>query len=52
VSAIHLGYEAAEPAAAVASLLVLGAMLIFAFAVFRTGSVPSRSAQARLTPAE
>src|SRR5215204_1972045 len=35
VAAIHLGYEAADPIAGVASLIVLGAMLMFAYMVFR-----------------
>ncbi len=50
VAAIHLGYSAAEPVAAISSLIVLGAMLIFAYLVFR----PSLAAEpaVRLTPAE
>ncbi len=50
VAAIHLGYTAAEPLAGIASFLVLGAMLLFAFFVFR----PSFAAQtvAHLAPAE
>lgn len=35
VAALHMGYEAAEPAAAVGSLIVLAAMVLFAVLVFR-----------------
>src|SRR3712207_1552241 len=35
VAAIHLGYAAAEPFAGIASLVLLGAILIFAAFVFR-----------------
>src|SRR5689334_5557368 len=38
VAAVHLGYEAADPVAAVASLIVLGAMILFAYLVFRPSS--------------
>jgi cbb3-type cytochrome oxidase subunit 1 len=50
VAAIHLGYAAAEPAAAVSSLVVLGAMLLFGYLVYR----PSLAAEPAisLTPAE
>jgi hypothetical protein len=50
VAAIHLGYGAAEPAAALSSLVVLGAMLLFGYIVYR----PSLAADSAvsLTPAE
>ena len=50
VAAIHLGYGAAEPAAALSSLVVLGAMLLFGYIVYR----PSLAADpaVSLTPAE
>jgi hypothetical protein len=35
VAAIHLGYTAADPITAIASLVVLAAMLLFAYFVFR-----------------
>jgi len=52
VAAIHLGYQAAEPVAALASLLVLAAMLLFAYFIFRPARdfVPGQAAH--LTPAE
>ena len=51
VAALRLGYTAAEPFAAVSSLVLLGAMFLFAYFVFRLGTdrVTSR---VRLTPAE
>jgi len=52
VAAIHLGYEAADPIAGVASLIVLGAMLLFAYMVFRPLPGSSAKAAVRLTPAE
>ena len=51
VAAIHLGYKAADPLAGIASLVVLAAMLLFAYFVFR----PATSSAAKpiaLTPAE
>jgi hypothetical protein len=50
VAAIHLGYEAADPVAAISSLIVLGAMLLFGYLVYRPAlaSEPAVS----LTPAE
>lgn len=35
VAAIHLGYTSAEPVAGIASLIVLSAVLLFAYFVFR-----------------
>ena len=52
VAAIHLGYTGAEPLAGVASLLVLGAMLVFAYCVFRSGPFIAADPVLRLTPAE
>lgn len=51
VAAIHMGHTAAEPVAAVASLLLLGAMALFAFLVFRSTQGRS-SLRAILSPAE
>src|SRR3954449_141365 len=51
VAAIHMGYEAADPAAAVGSLIVLAAMLLFAVLVFRPTLTRMTSA-AVLTRAE
>jgi drug/metabolite transporter (DMT)-like permease len=51
VAAIHLGYEAAEPVTAMASFIVLAAMLLFAYLVFRPSSVFAERI-VRLTPAE
>lgn len=52
VVAIHLGYTSADPIAAIASLIVLAAMLLFAYFVFRptTSIVPGSTV--RMTPAE
>jgi hypothetical protein len=51
VAAIHLGYVAAEPIAAVGSLVLLADMLLFAALVFRPARL-SRPAAIALTPAE
>ena len=50
VAAIHLGYEAADPLAGIASIVVLSAMILFAVLVFRP--VADRPGAALLTPAE
>ena len=52
VAALHLGYAAFEPIAAISSLIVLAAMLLFAYFVFRpvTSVVPGPTV--RMTPAE
>jgi hypothetical protein len=51
VALIHLGYEAADPIAAMSSLIVLASMVLFAVMVFRPA--PSdRPGAARLAPAE
>jgi hypothetical protein len=52
VAAIHLGYDAAEPFAALASFIVLGAMLLFGYLVFRPASSPAAQPVMHLTPAE
>ena len=53
VAAIHLGYTAADPVAAMASLLVLAAMILFAYFVFRPARDLAPSPTAHLmTPAE
>jgi peptidoglycan/LPS O-acetylase OafA/YrhL len=52
VSAIHLGYQAADPIAAIGSLIVLAAMIQFAYFVFRPARDASPVRSAHLTPAE
>ena len=52
VAAIHMGYEAADPIAGVGSLIVLGAMLLFAVLVFRPRLGTRMTSAAVLTPAE
>jgi hypothetical protein len=52
VSAIHLGYHAADPIAALASLIVLAAMILFAYFVFRPVRDLAPSPTVHLTPAE
>jgi hypothetical protein len=52
VAAIHLGYTAADPVAALASLIVLAAMILFAYFVFRPVRDLAPSSMAHLTPAE
>jgi cbb3-type cytochrome oxidase subunit 1 len=52
VAAIHLGYTAADPVAALASLIVLAAMILFAYFVFRPVRDLAPSPTAHLTPAE
>jgi hypothetical protein len=52
VAAIHMGYEAADPIAGVGSLIVLGAMLLFAALVFRPTLGTRMISAAVLTPAE
>ena len=49
---IHMGYEAADPIAAVASLIVLAAMLLFAVLVFRPRLGTRMTSAVVLTPAE
>jgi hypothetical protein len=52
VAAIHLGHDAAEPIAAVASFIVLASMLLFAYLVFRPASSRVVDPIIRLTAAE
>ena len=51
VAAIHLGYTAADPIAAIASLVVLAAMLLFAYFVFRPATSVASGPAVRMTPA-
>jgi hypothetical protein len=52
VAAIHLGYTAADPVAAIASLIVLAGMLMFAYFVFRPAPFIEPGPTVRMTPAE
>ncbi len=52
VAAIHLGYTAAEPLAGVSSIIVLAAMLLFAYFVFKPATWMTSEPTMRLTPAE
>ena len=52
VAAIHLGYTAADPVAGISSLVVLAAMLMFAYFVFSPASVIEPGPTVRMTPAE
>ena len=52
VAAIHLGYTAADPLAGIASLVVLGAILMFAYFVFRPSPAEAPRTSVRMTPAE
>ena len=52
VAALHLGYTAFDPLAAIASLTVLAAMLMFAYFVFRPARYLNPTPTGRLTPAE
>lgn len=52
VAAIHLDYKAADPVAGMSSLMVLAAMLIFAYVVFRPAYFSNPKPEARMTPAE
>jgi peptidoglycan/LPS O-acetylase OafA/YrhL len=52
VAAIHLGYTAAEPLAGVASLMVLGAILLFAYFIFRPATWLADEPTVHLAPAE
>ncbi|MCG5236997.1 hypothetical protein [Xanthobacter oligotrophicus] len=45
VAAVHLGHDAADPVAAVTSLVVLGDVLLFGYLVYRGG--PVREGQGR-----
>jgi len=52
VAAIHLGYTGADPIAAIASLVVLAAMLLFAYFVFRPATSVASKPSVRMTAAE
>jgi hypothetical protein len=52
VAAIHLGYTAADPIAGLASLLILAAMLLFAYFVFRPARYIAPGSAPHLSPAE
>lgn len=52
VAAIHLGYEAADPVAGIASIMVLVAILIFAYFVFRPARSTTAAPKVSMTPAE
>lgn len=52
VAGIHLGYEAMDPVAALASLIVLAAMLLFGYFVFRPAASMAPSPHVGITPAE
>lgn len=51
VAAIHLGYDA-DPIAAISSIIVLVAMLMFAYFVFRSAPLIESGSATRMTPAE
>src|SRR3712207_5837936 len=48
IAGIHLGYEAAEPFAGLASLVVLAAMLLFGYFVFRRTGAAAQEPTVRL----
>ncbi|MBB4041177.1 cbb3-type cytochrome oxidase subunit 1 [Microvirga flocculans] len=52
VAAIHLGYTAADPIAALASLVVLAAMALFGYFVFRPTLYNAPAPSGQLKPAE
>lgn len=52
VAAIHMGYTAADPIAAIASLVVLAGMLLFAYFVFRPARYTVPGSTIQMTPAE
>jgi hypothetical protein len=52
VAAIHMGYTGADPVAAVSSLVVLGAMVLFGILVFLPSFAERWSMKPALTPAE
>ncbi|CAO3358529.1 hypothetical protein ABNQ39_24665 [Azospirillum sp. A26] len=51
VAALHLGYAAFEPVAAVSALLLLGSLGLFSVLVFRSGKLPQPAARV-MTAAE
>ncbi len=52
VAAIHLGYTAADPIAALASLVVLAALVLFGYFVFRPARYLTPAPTPHLSPAE
>jgi peptidoglycan/LPS O-acetylase OafA/YrhL len=52
VAAIHLGYEAFDPVAGIASLIVLAAILLFAYFVFKPATSIVPGPAVKITPAE
>jgi membrane-associated HD superfamily phosphohydrolase len=52
VAGIYLGYPAADPFAGIASVIVLAAMLLFGYFVFRPSKAGSSEGQFRMAPAE
>jgi hypothetical protein len=52
VGALHLGYEGAEPLAALSSLIVLAGALLFAYFVLRPTPTIAPEQTLRMTPAE
>lgn len=52
VAGIHLGYAAMDPVAALASLIVLAAMLLFGYFVFRPVASVAPTPRVGITPAE
>ena len=52
VAALHLGFTAFDPVAAIASLIVLVAMVLFAYFVFKPARDIASSPTPHLTPAE
>jgi hypothetical protein len=52
VAAIHLGYSAAEPVAGISSFVVLAAMLMFGYMVFRPAASIAPGPTPHMTPAE
>jgi hypothetical protein len=52
VAAVHMGYAAAEPIAAISSIIVLAAVLLFAYFVFRPDAWSASANTVQMTPAE
>jgi hypothetical protein len=52
VAAVHMGYAAAEPIAAISSIIVLAAVLLFAYFVFRPAAWSASAPAVQMTPAE
>ncbi len=52
VGALHLGYDGFDPIAGISSIVVLAAMLLFAYFVFRPAHSATPEPSVRMTPAE